>query len=168
MVLLYLNLLWQLLLCKSWWGKDIWRGSVFITRCARDNDLWYVEPFFVISSGRGYFGAVLTTWSGLWWDVMSLMFSFGHILFHFFKIIFYITLHNCRRSDMLKLINMALLFYIAWNMWFIWLYTGILSKYYTDENIARYLFKKCLIISTLLTSFLLKKIYSTELMWVKR
>jgi len=53
---------------------------------------------------------------------------------------------------------MALLFYIAWNMLFIWLYIGILSKYCTDENIARYLYEKCLIICTLLTSFLLKKI----------
>jgi len=41
------------------------------------------------------------------------MLSFGHILFQFFKIIAYITLHNCRRCDTLKLINMALLFYIA-------------------------------------------------------
>ena len=154
MVLLYLNLLLQLLLCKSSGGKDIWRKSAFITQCAIHNDLWYVEPFFIISSGRGYFGAVLTTRSRLWWDVMPLMFSFEHILFQFFKIISHVTLHNCRRSDMLKLINMALLFHIAWNMWFVWLYIGILSKYYADENIARYLCEKCLIICTLLTSFL--------------
>ena len=155
MILAYFNLLLQLLLCKSSRGKDIWRESVFIIQCARDHDLWYV----IISPGRGYFGAVLITWSGLWWDFMPLMFSFEHILFQFLKIIANITLKNCRRSDMLKLTNMALLFYIAWNMWFIWLHIGILSKYYIIQmkNIARYLCKKGLIVRTLLTSFMLKK-----------
>jgi len=34
---------------------------------------------------------------------MPFMFSFEHILFQFFEIIAYITLHSCRRCDMLKL-----------------------------------------------------------------
>jgi hypothetical protein len=159
----------QLLLCKSSRGKDIWRESIFFIHCATDNDLWYVEPFVINSPGRGYFGAVLTTWSRFWWDVMPLMFSLEHILFQFFKITAYVTLHSCRRCNMLKLTNMDLFFHITWNMRFMWLHIDILSKYYIIQmkNIARYWCEKSLIICTLLKSFLLIKNYSIVLMWIK-